>query len=376
MINFTDDRLYVKGTCNVICEDVVTGDVLYQTNKMSTGNITPSTSLNEIRAGLGNPIAAMIPSDSQLQVDFEAADFQLWAKAAQLGATVSYNAPVPTCQTVTASGDSLSIDVSEGAPVAELGADQAYAYVQTVGAASLIATDGKAYPISAAGAISGFTAVNGTSYKVWYFVNKATAKKAVISSFIDPKVVRFIAQIAVYSNKSGGAGSQGTRVGWLYYTIPYLKLQGDATVTGDQSNNDTTKISGQAIAYDASIVSATCSDCDSSTLGYMVYTPDNAAGEILGIAVMGGVVEVRVGGTAQIPVNLVMVDGSLNQIAYSDYTYTMSTPITNVTVSEAGVITATGSATANAAGECTITYTDADGNEFTCVINVVVKAAS
>ena len=376
MINFTDDRLYVKGTCNVICEDVVTGDVLYQTNKMSTGNITPSTSLNEIRAGLGNPIAAMIPSDSQLQVDFEAADFQLWAKAAQLGATVSYNAPVPTCQTVTASGDSLTIDVSEGAPVAELGADQAYAYVQTVGSASLIATDGKAYPISEAGAISGFTAVNGTSYKVWYFVNKATAKKAVISSFIDPKVVRFIAQIAVYSNKSGGAGSQGTRVGWLYYTIPYLKLQGDATVTGDQSNNDTTKISGQAIAYDASIVSATCSDCDSSTLGYMVYTPDNAAGEILGIAVMGGVVEVKVGGTAQIPVNLVMIDGSLNQIAYSDYSYEMTTPITNVTVSEAGVITATGSATANAAGECTITYTDADGNEFTCVINVVVKAAS
>lgn len=376
MINFTDDRLYVKGTCNVICEDVVTGNVVYQTNKMSTGNITPSTSLNEIRAGLGNPIAAMIPSDSQLQVDFEAADFQIWAKAAQLGATVSYVAPVPTCQTVTASGDSLSIDVSGGVPVAELGADQAYAYVQTVGSASLIATDGTAYPISAAGAISGFNASDGTSYKVWYFINKATAKKAVISSFIDPKVVRFIAQIAVYSNRSGGAGSQGTRVGWLYYTIPYLKLQGDATVTGDQSNNDTTKISGQAIAYDASIVSATCSDCDSSTLGYMVYTPDDAAADIQGLAVIGGVVNVKVSGTEQIPVRLVMVDGSLAQMDYSAFSYEMTTPIANVTVSESGVLTATASATANNAGECTITYEDEAGNEHSCVINVVVKAAS
>ena len=364
MINFTDDRLYVKGTCNVICEDVVTGDVVYQTNKMSTGNITPSTNLNEIRAGLGNPIAAMIPSDSQLQVQFEAADFQMWAKGAQLGAAVTYSAPVPTCQTVTATGTELAIDVSEGVPVAELGAAEPKAYVQTVGAASLIANDGVAYDISAAGAISGFTATVGTTYKVWYFVQKAAAKKAVISSFIDPKVVRFIAQIAVYSNRSGGAGSQGTRVGWLYYTIPYLKMQGDATITGDQNNNDTTMISGQAIAYDADVVTETCSDCDSSTLGYIVYSPDDAADEIQGLAVMGGVVTVETGATKQIPVRFVMADGSLVVPPdYSALSYTL-TSTTNATVSASGVITAK---TQAGDTECTITY---EGH--TCVINVSV----
>lgn len=366
MINFTDDRLYVKGTCNVICEDVVTGDVVYQTNKMSTGNITPSTNLNEIRAGLGNPIAAMIPSDAQLQVDFEAADFQMWAKAAQLGATVSYSAPVPTCQTVTASGTTLTIDVSGGAPVAELGASEAYAYVQKVGAGSLIATDGTAYQISAEGVISDFTATESQKYKVWYFVNKLSAKKAVISSFIDPKVVRFIAQIAVYSNRGGGAASQGTRVGWLYYTIPFLKMQGDATVTGDQSNNDTTKISGQAIAYDSDIVSETCSDCDSSTLGYLVYTPDEDADAVAGLAVIGGVVEVTEGESAQIPVRYVMNDGSLVIPDYTALTYTVTSTET-ATVSAAGVIT--GDATGDT--ECTIE--DSDGH--TCVINVSVKAA-
>ena len=365
MINFTDDRLYVKGTCNVICEDVNTGDVLYQSNKMSTGNITPSTSLNEIRAGLGNPIAAMIPSDSQLQVDFEAADFQLWAKGAQLGAAVSYTAPVPVCQTITASGTSLTLDVTDGAPVKELGADKAYCYIQEVGAASLMATDGTAYEISASGAISGFTSTASKQYKVWYFVSKPTAKKAVISSFIDPKVVRFIAQIAVYSNRGGNA-SQGTRVGWLYYTIPFLKLQGDATITGDQNNNDTTKISGQAIAYDPAVVSATCSDCDSSTLGYIVYVPDDDADMIKGLAIVGGVISVKVGESKQVPVYYVMQDGSLAVPDYTTLTYTV-TATAKATVTTAGVLT--GAQT----GDTEITV--AKGEDFTCVANLTVTAA-
>lgn len=372
MINFTDDRLYVKGTCNVICEDVTTGDVLFQSNKFSTGNVTPSTSLNEIRAGLGNPIAAMIPSDSALQVDFEAADFQLWAKGAQLGAAVTYSAPVPQCQTIKATATTLTIDVTGGAPVAELGESQARCYIQKVGAESLMANDGVAYEISAAGAVSGFTATVNDTYKVWYFVQKATARKAVISSFIDPKVVRFIAQIAVYSNRSGGAGSQGTRVGWLYYTIPYLKLQGDATITGDQTNADTTKISGQAIAYDPSTVTATCSECEASTLGYIVYTPDNDAGLIKGLAVVGGVVNVAKSSSQQIPVRFVMADGSLViPPDYSDLTYSMTSAITGTSVSTDGVITA---GTTAGDGECTITYEDSASNEFTCVTNVHVPA--
>ena len=366
MINFTDDRLFVKGTCNVICEDVNTGDIVYQSNKMSTGNITPSTSLNEIRAGLGNPIAAMIPSDSQLQVDFEAADFQLWAKGAQLGAAVSYTAPVPVCQTITASGTSITIDVTDGAPTPELGADKAYCYIQKVGAASLMATDGAAYEISASGAISGFTATASQQYKVWYFVSKPTARKAVISSFIDPKVVRFIAQIAVYSNR-GNSGSQGTRVGWLYYTIPYLKLQGDATITGDQNNNDTTKISGQAIAYDPAVVSATCSDCDSSTLGYIVYVPDDDADMIKGLAIVGGVVTLKNGQSVQTPVYYVMQDGSLAVPDYSTLTYTLAAT-TYCSVNSTGVITGSG------VGDTEITV--AKGDDYECVANVSVTAAT
>ena len=335
---------------------------------MSTGSITPSTNLNEIRAGLGNPIAAMIPSDSQLQVDFSAADFSLWAKGAQLGASVTYSAPVPRCQTITAASASLTIDVSDGIPVPELGESEAHCYVQEVGAASLLASDGHAYAISSAGAISGFEATASKQYKVWYFVQKAGAKKAVISSLIDPKVVRFIAQIAVYSNRGGS--SEGTRVGWLYYTIPFLKLQADATVTADQSNNDTTKISGQAIAYDPTAVTATCSDCDSSTLGYIVYVPDDTAGSIVGLAVVGGVVSLVKSTSKQIPVRLVMADGSLVIPASyaTGFTYTPTSAPSGTTVSASGVISA--GATAGDC-DCAITYTEGE-ESFTCEMEISV----
>ena len=121
MISFSDKRLYVKGTCQAIASDVSTGQVLFFSNKFQTGNITTSVTMGEIRAGLGNAIAAIIPSDSALNVEFTAADLSLWAKAAQVGANLTYNAPVPTCQVVTASSGTLTIDISGGTPVAQIG---------------------------------------------------------------------------------------------------------------------------------------------------------------------------------------------------------------------------------------------------------------
>lgn len=364
MITFTDNRLYAKGTCNVILSDVTTGDIYYQDNKTSTGSITPSTNLNEIRAGLGNPIAAMIPSDSSIAVDFDSAAFSLWAKAAQMGAAFGYGAPVPKCQIVTATGASLSINTEDGVPVAKLGASSPICFVQEVGASSFMMVDGSAYPIDATGAISGFTAESGKTYKVWYDVQNTSAQIATISSLIDPKVVRFEAQIAVYSNLSGGS-TQGTRVGWIYLTIPFLKLQGDAAISGDQGQNDTTKISGQAIAYDPDVVSSVCSDCDTSTLAYYVYAPDDAASNITGLAVVGGVVEVPAGGSAQIPVRFVAGDGSLVvPTDYSALTYESSS--TEVaTVDASGVVTAVGAA--GTSTEVVVTYED-----FTCPVNVTI----
>ena len=376
MIKFTDKRLFLKGTGNVVLTDPETGKIYYQSDKFSTAQINTSVDMNEIRAGLSNPIVAILPSNANLTVELTAADFSLWEKAAQVGADVTYGAPVPVAQTVTASGTTLSIDTSGGAPVAQLGFSDILCYVQTVGAASPIASDGVAYPVDpASGLISGFTATAQTQYKVWYWVQKATAQKANISTLMDPKIVHLTASFAVYANLNGAAASQsGTRQGWLYVTVPMLKLQANANISGDQTNADTTVISGMAIAADQQVVSALTDLCGDvgSNLAYYVYSPCVDADDMVGLAVVGGSLTLPQSSTAQIPVRFVMSDGSLViPSSYSTgFTYTGSGLPSGTTVSSAGVV-ASGT-TASSTGEVTIAYAYGE-TTLSCVINVVVS---
>ena len=370
MISFTDKKLYVKGTCQAQLSDPCTGDIVYASNKFQTANITTSVTMGEIRGGMGNAVAAILPSDSALNVEFTAADFSLAAKAAQLGATLSYGAPVSECQTVTTTGTSLSIDVSGGVPVAPIGFASPIAYVQEIGVAGTLAATGNAYPITAAGAVTGFVATNNKQYKVYYFVNSPTAQMATISSLFDPKVLYFQAQMPVFSNESCSADNEGTRVGWLYVIVPRLKLGANGGVVGDATNPDTTSISGQAVAFDETVVSAECSDCEAGRMAYYIYVPDNGSDSIIGLAVVGGLVEVATSGTAQIPVRFVMENGQLVAPASysSGFTYTASGQPTGTTVSNAGVVSA--GATAGDF-EVAVSYNNS-GETLTCPVNVSV----
>ena len=372
MISFTDSKLYVKGTCQAILSDPCTAEILYASNKFQTANITTSVTMGEIRAGLGNSIATILPSDSALNVEFNAADFSLYVKAAQLGASLSYSAPAPACKVITASGSTLSVGTDNGVPTAQAGFDTAYCYVQTVGSAGTVAQTGTPYAISSSGAITGFTATSGVTYKVFYWVQKETAQIASISSLMDPKVLHFTAQMAVFSNENCNGANEGTRVGWLYVIVPRLKLGANGGIVGDQSNADTTSLSGQAIAYDDTVVSGACSDCTPGELAYYIYVPDNGADRIVGLAVVGGTVTMGKSSSAQIPVRFVMENGQLVVPASysSGFTYTLSTAITGASVSSAGVIT---SGTTAGDGEVTVSYSN-DGATLTTPVNVSVTA--
>lgn len=342
MISFTDKKLYLKGTCQANLSDPCTGQVIYSSNKFQTGNITTSVTMGEIRAGLGNAVAAILPSDSALNVEFTAADFSLAAKAAQLGAGLSYGAVEPACEVVTATDTTLNVSLLADTPVAQVGYPEPFVYVQTVGETGSMAETGVPYSIGADGAITGFTSATGTQYKVFYFKGSTVGQTATISSLMDPRVLHFTAQMPVFSNEACSSETQGTRVGWLYVIVPRLKLGANGGVVGDQTTADTTSLSGQAVAFDESVVSGECTDCAAGTLAYYVYIPDNGADQIVGLAVVGGFVSVSTGGTAQIPVKFVMANGEL--VTPSDYGnhfgYQAIEAPNGTTVSGAGVVTA------------------------------------
>lgn len=371
MIQFTDPKLYPKGICSAQVADPTTGDIWLSSNKFTTGNIAFSANTDPLRAGLGNPIAVIVESDPDITINFSRADFSMSAKMAAVGGSVAYNAVVPVCQTVTASGATLSIDVSGGAPVAPYGHSKVICYVQTVGAASFMEADGEAYEVDPlTGAISGFAATNGTTYKVWYYRNKATAMVGTVNSAMVGRVGVFTAQIAVYSNT--GAGNQGTRVGWLYVHALVKFLPEGANLTGDQANYDTTTISARVVSMDESVVSATCEDCGTSDLMYYVYSPESGADEIVNLTVFGGVVSVVKSKTAQIPVRFVLANNETVPVTdFTGFTFTGAGLPSGTTVSNKGVISA--GATAGSA-EVTVAYSN-DGLSLSCPVNVEVTAS-
>lgn len=370
MIKFTDEKLYLKGTAEAVLLDKATGDIRYYSDKFQTANYQTSVTLGEIRAGLGNGIAAMLPSDAAVNVNFVAADFSLAVKSMQVGAARTFGAPVMVCQTVTAAGSSLTIDVTEGVPVAALGMAKAICWVQEVGAPSLVATDGTAYDIDATGAISGFAATSGVTYKVTYFVTRANAEVATITTAMDPFVGYFMSAMAVYSNAGGAAANDGTRKGTLYAIVPSLKLGADGGVVGDQTTADTTSLTGQALAYDETIVSATCDDCagGGNVLAYYVYVPCDTTTGIEGVlGALGGTVTVAVAGTYQLRPAVVVNDKLSYNVPASDFTYASADDAI------AAVGANTGEIVGVAQGDTEITVTYAvDGQTFTDTVNVTV----
>lgn len=375
MVNFTDRKLYVKGTCVAQFADPSTGEILYSSNKFQSTGISTESDLGEIRAGLSNGVAAIIPSNSALTVKFTAADFNLYAKAMQVGATVQYGAPAPTCEVLTATGTTLTLEMPNGAPVAQAGYSKIFGYVQTVGQESKANVDGVPYEIDpASGAVQGFQATSGTQYKVWYFVRKASAQMATISSLFDPKVVHFTAQMAVYANDGGGANNTGSRVGWLYVIIPRLKFDGTGGgLDGDQTTASTQGFTGQALSMDELVVSGTCSDCDAGTFGYYIYVEDAGASVFEGLAVVGGVVSVPEGQSVQIPVRLVAQNGELVQVSDTEtgWSYTLNGAPTGTQVSDAGVVQA-----GSTPGDCTCTVTYENGGDpLTATIQVSITEA-
>lgn len=374
MIHFTDERLYAKGTAGVTCRDRKTGDILYYTNKAQTANMNTGVSDGIIRADLGNSVAAAIPSDATFTVEVSAADFSMWAKTAQTGGTLKYSAPTIVCQNVTAESAALAISVANGTPVAGVGLSRVCCYVQEVGAASLVSVGGKAYDINpTTGAITGFTAETGKTYKVWYFVNRADAQIATITTMMDPKVVHFTAEIAVYANKSGTAKNEGTRVGSLYVIAPNMKFGANGGVVGDQTNPDTTSLSGQAMAYDPDVVSGTCDACSGSgaVLAYYLYVPcEESEADYQGIvAQIGGVITMGQSATQQVKPKAVMANGQLVDLAPGKCSYQVS-GVTGLTVSPTGLLT---SGTTAGDADLVVSFT-AGSKTFTDQCTVTVTA--
>lgn len=364
-MRFTDPYLWVKFAKEITVSNPATGEIDYYTNKPTDTNLNPSLNQGEIRAGVSNPIVATIPSDANVQFEATAADFNLKMRALQVGGLHGYGAPTFGCYDFKAISEEIVLDSAwRGTPVIGQGYNSLFCYVQEVGKnGSSIHVDGQPYAIGDDGTILGFAATVGTTYKIWYWVTEPSTEYVTALSNMDPAVRRVQTVQPVYANESGSADNTGTVIGELITIIPYLKLNGSGGVTGNNSSNSTTSISGVALAYDEAVIGPGCFACgdETSALYHMLFVPCNGAGVIEGITVIGGTVSLPYETSAQIEAWLV-VNGSLVKPDPMYTTYSGSwTGGSGGSVTPSGIVYAPDAA---ATGSFTVTYSK-NGETFT-----------
>lgn len=369
-MRFTDPYLWVKFAESITVSNPATGEIDYYSNKPTDTNLNPSLNQGEIRAGVSNPIVATIPSDVNVTFEANTADFNLAMRALQVGGLHGFGAPTFGCYDYTAatSGEVVLESSWRGTPVAGQGYDSVFCYVQEVGSGSQVRVDGNPYQLGDDKTILGFAATAGKTYKIWYWVSEPSTEYVKALANMDPAVRRVEVVQPVYANESGSADNTGTRIGSLVTIIPYLKLNGSGGVSGNNSSNSTTSISGMALAYDEAVVQAGCGACGdaSSTLYDMLFVPCEGSGNIQGLTVVGGLVTVAPGETKQIEAWLV-VNGSLVKPDPAFLTFEGTLSGGNVAVT--GIITAPSTETE---GNFTATYSKGGETfEFAGYIEVV-----
>ena len=358
---------YVKGTVEMWVRDIATGDFIGYTNKINTSNFTSSVNAGEIRAGIGAPIAINIPDSATFSGEVTAADFSLEARQLATGGVLKYNGTAPVMENITATDTTLKVT---GTPVADYGeASSAATYACYVG------SDGVNYGVDPkTKVVQGFTAKEGQTYCVRYFTEMASAQELTIPTAFNPTVARVTIKMAVYGDQ-GKSAMNGSRIGNLYVHIPRAQfINGDVGVNGSQTEAATTPWSFSALAYDEADV--TCSECalDNSVLGYMVYAPcgtDAVTRAVKALAIVGGVITVKQGETAQTPVFYVMENNEVVTPNYSDLTFTVAED----GGSYASVGEHTGIINGTSAGKATITVTVTAKPTLTATANVTVTAA-
>lgn len=372
MLTFTDPYLFAKGTSTMRVSRPGTGKLIFVDNATQTANVEPNINMGEVRGGLMNGILTMLPQEPGFTCNFTSAQYNLVMKAEQLGAQHGYGIATRTCVAVTAAEGAITVPIATaGTPVAGPGYSDIFCYVQEIGAESSIINDGVAYPIDpTSGVVSGYTPTNGKQYKVHFWVNKATTEYAKVSAFFDPSIVHVEIETPIFSNKSGEADNSGTRVGTHITIIPYLKLGGNGGMNGDQTGNDTTSVSGTAIAYQNPLVVDDCGECGASAadLVYYLYVPCDDADMIDGLVYINGEISIPAGGSAKLNV-YAAVKGNLVPITdYNLLSFEITETVTGMSVSADGVV-----ATGNTQGEGVITATYAyKGETYTVPIAVSV----
>ena len=376
MYTFKPTTLFTKGIVYAEFFDVNNANLLGFSPFVTDFGLNGTMNEGDVEGGLGNQLIISLPDTSRLEVTASTADSALNNMALTVGAQLAGNGVIETMTSVTAAGTSLSLANA----VAPYGYDTAVCYVLTSSGsdkATVEANSGTAYTVSS-GTIQGFTAVNGNSYCVKYFIKNSSADELTIPALFQPKVVRAHFAVNVYAQQGGDAMS-GSLVKIRHYYFPRYQFNQALQVTESQTTPGTTNLGGRCLTYQQAIdAGVVCAD-NNFVYGFIVdeiVGTDTSTAKVEGIywIGLGSEYEITNGSTVTIPVKYA-VNGVLTDISdMSKVTFASGTTATgNFANSHSNVFTA--SSTGSTVITCSVTNS-ANTLVFSDTANVKVVAAS
>lgn len=350
--NFGDPRMFVVGT-ELTMYEPSTGNVVGYDNVGTEGAINYTFDFTEVTGGMQNKLVGLIPHSTRLSGSYTSQAFSLAHRALLSGGTLSYNAVAPVCETITASGTTLTVTQTPArAQLQDASDTYAWCYVRPHGAASY---EGVNYGVDmSTKEVQNFTATASAQYDVFYFTEWTSAEQLALPDAANPSVVSLKQKWAVYAEQNGSR-AQGTLQGYLYVFVSRVMLEGDAGMNGNQTTNSTTTYSWRALSGHDNM--PVCDSCDNpaNDFAYYVYVPcGDEAERVADIVVVGGDMTIPVGTDVQLNIRYIMKDGITAEPDYSALTYNSAT--TGVaTINASGVVHPVG------AGSSVITATLSSG---------------
>lgn len=322
-----------------------------------------SISNEEIRGGQGNALFGKYFHDSNLGITLVDAMFKLEYLAANLGVDINMGGisiyESPSAGEVVGAGGVITLT---NTPTLMNGSLLAW-YKKPADANWSVATitqSGSSYTITIPNGIA------GDAYCIKYFYQNENARSIIINTQYVPKTLHLVIMNDLFSGDSADIGS-ATRYGRIITDIPSFQLDGNQDLNLTATSAATISLTGNALGVNSDI------SCEEAPY-YGTMTEEifgsSWVDNVIALAIENSDMDLSQGETETLLVRTVFGGSVASQRKdNSNFTFAVESG-TSATVSEAGVVTASSSAT----GDTIISVTLTDKNTIVAYATVSVSA--
>ena len=326
---------FLAGVGSIVLRDG-NGKIVLSSKVLTESGVDISTTANELRAGLGNYLIGQYFSDGNVALTMTNATFAPEYIALNVGSEITIGTDVPFEESVTVGAGGTITVTKTPLPIGNLG---------TIGWYKLPNEDSWVpIPITFVGKTATVPSLTqNTNVCVRYSITDSSAKELIIPGSIIPRILHATLTIPKFSTSVTDFTNEA-KIGEVIIELPSFQLDGNVNLALSSTGVATVPLSGKALK--ANVSAKPC-----NMFGEFGTIKDVTYGKIWhtdldGIAIVSGT-DVRLTTGQSETINAMGVFGNSTGIIPNDkLTFSVTPQSSVIAVSNAGVITTTGTGSA------------------------------